>query len=463
MKDFKEFISESNLKKSDLKKDLWRWTAFVDKIQTSDPFATLDGDTIVLDKSVLDGVNNADDLGKLTSDGKTVNWNKLEKTHEFGGHGSSKDPSGAQWEALICVGVNKVKGVKSWNKGDEWKAIKHFWDNYEAASILLAKDFIKTYRISELKQLGGGTAPINKEWLGTNKTPKTDMINKKVRISLKKSGGSQLMSASPAETLSTFNAALVTYTLSNKEAIHSLMNDVENDMGRMSTKGSITSIKDLRSSGKTLSPADKAKIAEMEGLHQVADDLTKKFNSIFKSMEFKSHFCFEAASGATKFKPSPEAIASDVVVFHPLGYIENTLKLDNAGKAGMYLAKNNNFYVSFKGGTQRPYLTLRTKKVKIKESFADIIREECSMLLAEDVQGLNEFQLFDKLKSSLSGISPTVIKGAKKILNAILKRIKEAFVSLKRLGDKMLKGLMDFFGIDVKSIKVVGGGPFPLV
>jgi hypothetical protein len=462
MKSFKNYIREGNLSKADLKKDLWRWNVFVNKIQTGDPFVTVDG-TIVLDKSVLDGVNSVDDLSKLTANGKTVTWNKLEKTHEFGGHGSGKDPSGVQWEALICVGVNKVKGIKSWNKGPEWEAIKHFWNNYGEVSILLAKDFIKTYKISELKQLGGGTAPTNEEWLGKDRTPKTDMINKRVHISLKKSGGSSLMTASPAETLSTFNAALSAYTSSNVKAIHSLMDGVENDMGKMSTKGTITSIKDLRSSGKKLSPADKAKIAEMEGLHQVATDLTKKFDNIFKSMEFKSQFCFEAASGATKFKPSPEAIATDVVVFHPQGYIENTLKLDNASKAGMYLAKSNNFYVSFKGGSTRPYLTLRTKKVKIKESFADIVREECSMLLAEDVQGLNEFQLFDKLKSSLSGVSSAVIKGAKKILNAILKRIKEAFVALKRLGDKMLKGLMNFFGIDVQSIKVVGGGPFPLV
>ena len=56
----------------------------------------------------------------------------------------------------------------------------------------------------------------------------------------------------------------------------------------------------------------------------------------------------------------------------------------------MYLAKNNNFYVSFKGGgAGKPYLVLRTKKAKITETFDDIIIEECSQFLTEDMQYLN--------------------------------------------------------------------------
>ena len=61
---------------------------------------------------------------------------------------------------------------------------------------------------------------------------------------------------------------------------------------------------------------------------------------------------------------------------------DNARKLDSINKAGMYLAKNNNFYVSFKGGgAGKPYLFLRTKKAKITETFDDIIREECSQFL----------------------------------------------------------------------------------
>ena len=43
---------------------------------------------------------------------------------------------------------------------------------------------------------------ISKEWKGTNKTPKTDLIYADERISLK-SGGSQLLSAGKFESIST--------------------------------------------------------------------------------------------------------------------------------------------------------------------------------------------------------------------------------------------------------------------
>ena len=45
-------------------------------------------------------------------------------------------------------------------------------------------------------------------WMGTNKTPKADMVVGRRGISLKKRGGSQLTSAKQAETMSTFNAAV---------------------------------------------------------------------------------------------------------------------------------------------------------------------------------------------------------------------------------------------------------------
>ena len=128
----------------------------------------------------------------------------------------------------------------------------------------------------------------------------------------------------------------------------------------------------------------------------------------------------------------------------------------------MYLAKNNNFYISFKGGG-RPYLVLRSKKAKITETFADIVREECSTFLTEDIEHLNEFQLFDKLKRSVKNVSTQIVNQAKKILDAILLRIKQAFVDLKKLGEKVLQGLLKFFGLEVKNIKIKGGGPFPLV
>ncbi len=78
----------------------------------------------------------------------------------------------------------------------------------------LGNAFVKELNIKgELKQLGASTLPINPEWKGTNKTPKTDLIYGKQKISLKKSGGSQLMSGGQAESISTFEAAKGMYSI----------------------------------------------------------------------------------------------------------------------------------------------------------------------------------------------------------------------------------------------------------
>ncbi len=109
-----------------------------------------------------------------------------------------------------------------------------------------------------------------------------------------------------------------------------------------------------------------------------------------------------------------------------------------------------------------PLLALRTKKVNIKESFADIVKNETSLFLLEDKDVLNEFQLFDKIKKSTKSISSKVAKAATKILQNILKRIDEAFKSIKNLGDRIIHGIMWFFGIEVNKIKIKSGGNYPL-
>ena len=57
-------------------------------------------------------------------------------------------------------------------------------------------------------QTGKAKGKLNPTWLGTDKTPKADMVVGNNGISLKKRGGSQLGSPKQAETMSTFNAAV---------------------------------------------------------------------------------------------------------------------------------------------------------------------------------------------------------------------------------------------------------------
>ena len=392
---------------------------------------------------------------------------------------SSGSPKGEDWESLIAVAVNKINGLK-WSEGDEWERAQKFWADYEVPSMKLGNAFVKELKIKGLlKQLGSSTLDTNKDWKGVNKTPKTDLIYGKQKISLKKFGGSQLMSAGKAESISTFEAAMSMYSIdkSGKTKVNNVMEEIENRMGKLSTATTISRLEDLRDSGKKLSKADEAAIEEMEGLQLEADFLNKKLDSLFQDQTFKQYFCWEAATGETKFKPSPKGISNKLVVFKETGSISNTLALDSPDNAGKTIASKNSFYVSFKtgGSKSKPYLSLRTKgfKPNLTEqiSFRDIVLDELSkseygqtLLVESNLQQLDEFQIFNRLVAKVKSVAGTIKNKVKNIYNAIMKRVTQAFNYIKRLGKKLIEGLMNFLGVEVSDVTVnKGRGDFALL
>ena len=141
--------------------------------------------------------------------------------------------------------------------------------------------------------------------------------------------------------------------------------------------------------------------------------------------------------------------------------------------AGKTLAKGNNFFVSFKTGdaNSKPYLSLRSKNVRtIKKDINEqvtlkqIITEELEKegMLNEDFQQLDEFAMWNKLKSKVKSVSSKVVNTAKRIYGAVMKRISEAFNYIKTLGKKMIQGLMNFLGFGVSKVNISSGGRFPL-
>ena len=392
-----------------------------------------------------------------------------------------KSPAGEDWESLIAVAVNKITG-QNWNSGAEWIRAEKFWeDGYEEMSMNLGQEFINKYSIKKLKQLGASTLPTNSEWKGKNKTPKTDLIsgNGKYQISLKKAGGSQLMSAGADEAISTFEAARSMYSMDAKgqKVITKVMKDIEDYMYGMSSSGYITDLEKLRDSGNTLTKADKDRIEEMESLQVNAEYLNGQLNKVFQDTTFRQYFCWEAATGTVKFKPSPEAISNELTVFDAKnGTIKNSLKLDSPDKAGLTIAKQNSFYVSFKTGGRKskPYLSLRSRKARKTDfveqvTFADIVYEELNkydygqnLLLESEVQQLDEFQIFNKLASKVRGVANNIKNTVKNIYVAIMKRVSEAFDFIKKLGAELVEGLMSFLGVEVSNVQVKGSGDFAL-
>ena len=487
---FKTFLTEGGLSKADIwKRDNKK--LFIQKAVAGE-LVDISGDpidSIPKNDPVIKLIRKLDDTPETgTEDDKELSntirsafksLGKIDKAGNGFSPPSSGEPAGEDWESLIAVAVNRINKLK-WKKGEEWKRAEKFWSDYQKPSMKLGEAFISEFGLTDLKQLGSSTLATNKKWKGINKTPKTDLISGTHKISLKKHGGSQLMSAGPAEAVSTFEAAMGRYSISKegKKAVTSLMNSVQKKMGAMSTKGTIGAIEKLRDATpkSKRSKALKAKIEEMEGLQVDAEFLSKKMDKLFKDKQFKKYFCWEAASGEVKFKPSPKGISNVIVTFKDTGSIANILPLDSPAKAGKILANGNGFYVSFKtgGGGSKPYLSLRSSKLSsIKKllnqgddipTFKTIIMEEYKKeFINESVEYLDEFKLFDKLKRKIKDVSKDVVDRAGKILSAVMKRISEAFDYILKLGEQMLQGFLNFFGLSVSNVTVEGGGKYPLL
>ena len=75
---------------------------------------------------------------------------------------------------------------------------------------------------------------------------------------------------------------------------------------------------------------------------------------------------------------------------------------------------------------------------------------------------LDEFSLWNKVKSKVKKYSSGVVNAVKRIYDAVMKRITEAFNYIKTLGEKMISGLLNFLGVSVSNVKVSGGGKYPL-
>lgn len=390
---------------------------------------------------------------------------------------TGKDPSGEDWEAGIAVGLMKLSG-KNFLDTPEWERFGKYWGDWEDQAMKTAQDFITKLKISELSQTGAAKdAKLTKEWKGTNTTPKTDLMDKsgKKRVSLKKDGGSQLMSGKKDEAISTVEAAMRNYSASKtgQKRINDVLKTLEEKMITLSHKGSVGELEDMKGK-KNLSPDFKKKIEELDLGHAYAKEINKKIEDLFKNeKDMKSLFCWEAATGHGKFGQDTWPTANVIVTFLEGGGISNILNLKDPVKDGSKLAAGNDFYVSFKSsGKSSPYLAFRSKKTKMQlnnsfehSTLAEIIVEETMrepLLLNEDLEQLDEFQILNKVWQKTKEFAKSVVDKAKKIINAIIERIKGAFNWIKKQGSKIMNAMLYFFGIRIDKVNLKSGGGYPL-
>ena len=154
--------------------------------------------------------------------------------------GSANQPSGAQWESLIVVAYNKEF------EGKDWENIKQFWNEYGDIANSIAKHIPSG--VSKLEQSGTTSFSPASTWPSSDGTAKTDIHGGSgYRFSVKKAGGSQLMSGTGSDAIGVFQAALSFFEKYDKTEVEKKLKDlianIENEFSTFKIEDSVSKIK----------------------------------------------------------------------------------------------------------------------------------------------------------------------------------------------------------------------------
>ena len=330
-----------------------------------------------------------------------------------------------EWEKVISVAYN-MKGGMSEEEAISAAQITDFKPKLKEVlpigEQIVTNTFGKTPS-NVMVHYGQGQGTISKGWdsyfikftgkpaaYPTN-TPKTDMILSGKKISLKKYGGSQLMSGGQAETLATLGFAYDKAPSSIKsiafdKAWNKLNKDIENDFVafQLPPGGQIGKI-----------AKDKMKVNDkLKSL--VKDSLTKQkamtnaLVEIFNSNEIKREAVREAMSGIAKFADA-QAAATHMMKFGVDGrgeFVAIDEKLVN--KYSSATKFNISFKTSGTGG--RAWTALKGIYTEDKNTIDNIITES---IMETDKEFLEE----NILKRAINAVKSWVSKFLNKVWNKI--------------------------------------------
>ena len=397
--------------------------------------------------------------------------------------GSSKAPSGADWENIICHQYNKLLGNENFDPNARDEA-KQFYPTYEKAGKETAKTFSEKIGKAGMIQFGAGKSKKNLSsfWIskgGSDGTPKTDMYTKTHNISLKKKGGSQLASGAKGETLAMYSAALE-YLGDNKSGlteIKKIQKEIENNFTKISTDYTKGDLEDMsKASKKNLSAKDKKAVAQFittEKFHKELNEKIKEHLNFEKNPEFVKFLIYEAMSGSKKFSIS-KAKASVCMEFNAdNGQISKFIPVtvDGTNKFGdvpnissevAAYASKVKIYSAWKSGKGNPYSSLRissrfgekeeTLQSIVKEVIRkDIITNAVLKELKEEVEQLDEFAIVNKVFNKLKDIGRNALNWLKNLIGKIIKAVSNALDKIANLGKKMFEGLFNFLNIQLDS------------
>jgi hypothetical protein len=170
------------------------------------------------------------------------------------------------------------------------------------AGVKVAKFLAKNGMRGKGKVLGADNYPVSAEWAsfwpgkvpGSTKTPKTDFMIGKARISLKSGSQAQLMSGGRNESTATFNAALEATKSSIAPTVVKKIEKMLEGLAPASVAKGNLKKEVAKGKDKMVMAADKA--------HK---EMMKELGTLFtKNKEFANAFAFEAMSGDVKFANS---------------------------------------------------------------------------------------------------------------------------------------------------------------
>ncbi len=454
MRRFKNFILESTFSGTDLINPDYR----DDIIQAikDDELSIDDKPIIIANKeellALIDSLKTKSDIESKVNrkkivkidDGDLVTFTKIDK-HPFT-TGSAKITA-AQWEMIICAAYN-LKGEEPTEDNmmgalGQAKIKKDKWQPKFDAKIEAAQKIVSDRRIKlggKMEHFGSDNVDVSETWkryyknlrsqttanfAASTKTPKTDMhIGKKIRISLKKVGGSQLMSGKDIDSWGTIKAGIeYSQDLLKDSDFKTPLREIKKNL-----KNEFTNQK-LSDRFKTVTDAQKAiakgtttgneiidwvvkqtsmQEAVMKGLNQIMG----KNASI--NLAIRRGMVHEAMTGSVKFGPDSMACATHIMKFSPSGEL---VQFDTIGDPGSKLvgevAKKVKIDVKFKssgsGGTAWSAL-----KMILGETF-----EEMGGHLLTEEQMINENFIFRWIGKWLDRIWKKIVSVAKRSISAI--------------------------------------------
>ena len=347
----------------------------------------------------------------------------------------AKKPRGEEFENIICVAYN----MKSLGQSKE-QAIKSAdtkWDDEKYNDWLGVGDKIVQNSFPSpsgtMKHFGSGNAELNPKWNSyfiqttgkpagrTTKTPKTDMYIGGQRISLKKYGGSQLMSGGKAETLATLAAAYDNLPTNTKsKSLDTAWNDLTNRIEKDFVKFKLPAgkrIGDFKSAIKAGVDDDLTNFVKDALKRQT--EMTKALQDLLSTPEVNREVVREAMTGNQKFKDSLP-MASHILKFDEAGK-SNYIKIDN--KYVDHVASQTSFNISWKtGGTGKGAWTA-TKGI-FKEAY-EYAEQECIQegLFDKVVKGVKSGVNF--LKNMLKKMLSFIWKKVKSLLASSIEKVQE--------------------------------------